>query len=240
MIMSQKPMRVRKRKGVNPQAEEKGNPAPLKAKTDGQRDYLRAMAEYDIVIATGPAGSGKTACAIGKAAQALLQGEIERIIITRPCVEANGKATNNFGALPGELKDKIAPYLIPVYEQLKKFLGLTKFNECIMNKAIEVSPLEFMRGRTFDNAYIILDEAQNCTLEQLKMLITRLGEGSKACINGDAEQTDLRYASDKDYDTDLELLCDKLEGVEGVAIVELNDGDIVRNKLIAGVLRALR
>lgn len=230
----------KRRKGVNPEAVEKGNPKSLSAKTSGQREYIRAICENNIVIATGPAGTGKTAVAVAMACQAFLNGDIERIIITRPCVEANGRTTNNFGALPGSLEEKIAPYLRPAYEELEKFLGRTKYNEARSLKVVEVSPLEFMQGRTFNDAYMILDEAQNCTTDQLKMFITRMGENSKVLINGDAEQTNLKLRSELAYPTDLEYVCDKLYDVDGVAIVKLYEADIVRNDMIARVLRALR
>jgi phosphate starvation-inducible PhoH-like protein len=226
----------RKRKGVNPEVVDKAKPKPLVAKTNGQHDYIRAICENDIILATGPAGTGKTAVAVGMAAQAILRGDVEKIIITRPCVEANGKMNNNFGALPGELEEKIAPYLKPAFEELEKFLGREAFLKFRYAKQIEVSPLEFMRGRNFHNAFMILDEAQNCTAEQLKMFITRMGDDTKVCINGDTNQTDLRHGGI----TDLEVVCDKLDGIEGIAIVELNESDIVRNPMIAKVIRALR
>ena len=231
---------TRKRRGVNPGVAEKAEPKTLAAKTSGQRSYIRAIVENDVVIATGPAGTGKTTVAVGMACQAYLRGDIEKIIITRPCVEANGKMTNSFGALPGQLEDKIAPYLRPAYEELEKFLGKTKYIEAKNYSKIEVSPLEFMQGRTFDNAYMILDEAQNCTTDQLKMFLTRMGQGSKVLINGDAEQTNRKARGDSEYRSDLEYICYKLDDVDGIAIVELCEADIVRNDMIAKILKALK
>lgn len=230
---------MKKRRGVNKAAEEKANPKPIQAKTEGQKDYIRSVVENDVVFATGPAGTGKTAVAIGMACEAMKRGLVEKIVITRPCIEANGKNTNSFGALPGELEEKIYPYLIPALEELEKFLGVTLYNQYKWEKKIHVAPLEFMRGRNFHNAFMILDEAQNCTYEQLKMFLTRMGMDTKVCINGDVQQTDLRMPMQGNFKTALELMINQLDGVQGIGLVTLTETDIVRNPMIARILRAL-
>jgi phosphate starvation-inducible PhoH-like protein len=201
----------------------------LVAKTDNQREYIRSIVENDIVFCTGPSGTGKSFIAAGIAADHLLKDKIESIIVTRPLV-CTGK---DIGSLPGELNEKIKPYLQPMEENLKYFLGRDKFGLYYNTRRIRFEPLETMRGSTFHNAYMILDEAQNCTLEQIKMFITRMGESSKVMINGDTKQTDL-------YKGDGLMYCiNKLSNINGIGVCHLDYHDIQRNGILGAVLHAL-
>jgi phosphate starvation-inducible PhoH-like protein len=213
------------------QQPDKSKLVPLEAKTDNQRRYIRAIAENDIVICSGPAGSGKSFIASGMAAHKLHseESEIEQIIVTRPLV-CTGK---ELGALPGEISDKIAPYLLPMEENLRYFLSQVWYGHYSNNRAIQYRPLEVMRGATFHNSYMILDEAQNCTVDQIKMFISRMGENSKVLINGDINQNDLRGRSG------LQFCMDRLASVPGVECCHLDYSDIQRNGLIGKVLQAL-
>lgn len=201
----------------------------LVAKTENQRNYIRSIVENDITFCTGPSGTGKSFIASGIAAEHLIKDKIETIIVTRPLV-CTGK---DIGSLPGELNDKIKPYLQPMEENLKYFLGRDKFGLYFNTRRIKFEPLETMRGATFHNAYMILDEAQNCTLEQIKMFITRMGEHSKVIINGDTKQTDLYN------NTGLSYCLNKLGGINGIGICELSYSDIQRNGILGAVLHAL-
>ena len=201
----------------------------LEAKTPNQKEYIRSIIENDIVFCSGPSGSGKSFIAAGIAAEHLHRADIEQIIITRPLV-CTGK---DIGSLPGELGEKIAPYLLPMKENLKFFLGRSYYGHYDNEGQILYKPLEIMRGATFHNAYMILDEAQNCTVEQIKMFITRMGKNSKVLINGDINQDDLRGRSGFDY------CISTLSGVTGVGICELGYEDIQRNDIIGRVLTAL-
>ena len=201
----------------------------VEAKTENQKEYIRLIIENDIVFCSGPSGSGKSFVAAGIAAEHLHRGEIEQIIITRPLV-CTGK---DIGSLPGELGEKIAPYLLPMKENLKFFLGQSFYGYYDNEGQIHYKPLEVMRGATFHNCYMILDEAQNCTVEQIKMFVTRMGKGSKVLINGDVNQDDLRGRSG------LEYCISKLKGLEGVGVCELGYEDIQRNDIIGRVLNAL-
>ena len=203
----------------------------LKPKTENQAEYIRSMAESDVTFCSGPAGSGKTAVAVGLACQHFLDNRVEKIIITRPVVEAG----RGLGFLPGTLTEKIQPYLVPVVEEMKLFLGVETYHSARSTNAIEMCPLEYMRGRNFHDTFMILDEAQNATYEQIKMFITRIGLGSKAVINGDASQTDLDHRTDGG----LEICMDKLEDIDGVSICELTNQDIVRNSIISKILSKL-
>ena len=203
----------------------------LKPKTENQAEYIRSMAESDVTFCSGPAGSGKTAVAVGLACQHFLDNRVEKIIITRPVVEAG----RGLGFLPGTLTEKIQPYLVPVVEEMKLFLGVETYHSARSTNAIEMCPLEYMRGRNFHDTFMILDEAQNATYEQIKMFITRIGLGSKAVINGDASQTDLDHRADGG----LEICMDKLEDIDGVSICELTNQDIVRNSIISKILSKL-
>lgn len=202
---------------------------PLEAKTPNQKSYIRAIVENDIVMCSGPAGCGKSYIAAGMAAHHLHREEIESIIVTRPLV-CSGK---DIGSLPGEMGDKIAPYLLPMKEKLHYFLGQAHYGHYANKQAIKYRPLELMRGSTFDHCYMILDEAQNCTIDQIKMFISRMGEGSKVLINGDVRQNDLRGRSG------LDECMEKLEHVKGVEICRLTYQDIQRNGIIGRVLQAL-
>ena len=203
----------------------------LKPKTENQAEYIRSMAESDVTFCSGPAGSGKTAVAVGLACQHFLDNRVEKIIITRPVVEAG----RGLGFLPGTLTEKIQPYLVPVVEEMKLFLGVETYHSARSTNVIEMCPLEYMRGRNFHDTFMILDEAQNATYEQIKMFITRIGLGSKAVINGDASQTDLDHRADGG----LEICMDKLEDIDGVSICELTNQDIVRNSIISKILSKL-
>lgn len=202
---------------------------PLEAKTYNQKEYIRSIIENDITFCIGPSGSGKSFIAAGIASDHLFRDKIESIIVTRPLV-CTGK---DIGSLPGELNEKIKPYLQPMEENLKFFLGRDKFGLYFNTRRIRFEPLETMRGATFHNSYMVLDEAQNCTLEQIKMFITRMGENSKVIINGDLKQTDLFNRSG------LQLCLDKLLGVNGVGICKLDYNDIQRNGILGRVLNAL-
>lgn len=202
---------------------------PLEAKTFNQKEYIRSIIENDIIFCTGPSGSGKSFIAAGIAADHIFRDKIENIIVTRPLV-CTGK---DIGSLPGEIDEKIKPYLQPMEENLKFFLGRDKFGLYFNNRRIRFEPLETMRGATYHNSYMILDEAQNCTLEQIKMFITRMGENSKVIINGDLKQTDLFSRSG------LQICLDKLLGVNGVGICKLDYNDIQRNGILGRVLNAL-
>ena len=169
----------------------------LKPKTENQEDYIRCISEDDITFCSGPAGSGKTAVAVGLACEYFLDNRVEKIIITRPVVESG----RGLGFLPGSLTEKIAPYLVPVVEEIKLYLGKETWNSARSTNSIEMCPLEYMRGRNFHNTFMILDEAQNATYEQIKMFLTRIGMGSKAVINGDISQTDLNTVSEGGLDS---------------------------------------
>lgn len=202
----------------------------FKPKTDNQSDYIVGMSENDITFCSGPAGSGKTAVAVGLACEYFLQNKVEKIILTRPVVESG----RGLGYLPGSLNEKIAPYLVPVVEEIKLYLGRETYNSARSVNAIEMCPLEYMRGRNFHSSFMILDEAQNATYEQIKMFLTRIGMGSKAVINGDVSQTDLQGC-----DGGLDLCMDRLEDVDGVCVCELTPSDIVRNGIISRILEKL-
>jgi phosphate starvation-inducible PhoH-like protein len=201
----------------------------LVAKTENQKNYIRSIIENDIIFCTGPSGTGKSFIAAGIASEHLERDQIESIIVTRPLV-CTGK---DIGSLPGELNEKIKPYLQPMEENLKYFLGRDKFGLFYNTRRIKFEPLETMRGATYHNAYMILDEAQNCTLEQIKMFITRMGEKSKVIINGDIKQTDI-YRNDS-----LHCCIQKLRHIDKIAICELDYHDIQRNGILGQVLRAL-
>ena len=203
----------------------------LKPKTENQEDYIRCISEDDITFCSGPAGSGKTAVAVGLACEYFLDNRVEKIIITRPVVESG----RGLGFLPGSLTEKIAPYLVPVVEEIKLYLGKETWNSARSTNSIEMCPLEYMRGRNFHNTFMILDEAQNATYEQIKMFLTRIGMGSKAVINGDISQTDLNTVSEGGLDSCM----DRLEEVDGVSICELTSDDIVRNRIISRILEKL-
>lgn len=220
-----------RRKKASPQKQSPQRRKSLKAKTNNQQIYIDEMVDADVTFCSGPAGSGKTAVAVGLACEYILENKIEKIIITRPVVEAG----RGLGHLPGTLTEKVSPYLVPILEEMKLYLGMDTFNSMRATNAIELCPLEYMRGRNFHNAFMILDEAQNATFEQIKMFLTRIGLGSKAVVNGDLDQTDLRGEAGGLYDC-----MDALTDLDGVAICRLTDDDIVRNGIISKILGRLR
>ena len=203
---------------------------PIKAKTHNQRKLVEASEANDIVFALGPAGTGKTYTAVALAVRALKNRLVKKIILTRPAVEAG----ENLGFLPGDLKDKVDPYLRPLYDALDDMLPLEKLNFFMANRVIEVAPLAFMRGRTLDNAFIILDEAQNATTTQLKMFLTRIGPSAKCIITGDLTQIDLPYNQKSGLRHSLEIL----EGVKGISSIYLTADDVVRHRLVKEIIKA--
>ncbi|MDE7301547.1 MAG: PhoH family protein [Clostridia bacterium] len=203
---------------------------PIKCKTVGQKAYVDAIRKNTVVFGVGPAGTGKTYLAVCLAVQAMKQKQCEKIILTRPAVEAGEK----LGFLPGDLQDKVDPYLRPLYDALQEMLGVESYTKLMERGAIEIAPLAYMRGRTLSNAFIILDEAQNTTKEQMKMFLTRLGDGSKMVITGDASQIDLPEGKRSGLIHAAKLL----DGVEGISIINLTDKDVVRNTLVMRIVRA--
>ena len=206
------------------------NGKPIKAKTRNQKKLIESCESNDVVFALGPAGTGKTYTAVALAVRALKNKLVKRIILTRPAVEAG----ESLGFLPGDLKDKVDPYLRPLYDSLDDMLPIEKLNYFMTNRVIEVAPLAFMRGRTLDNAFIILDEAQNTTSMQIKMFLTRLGPTAKCIITGDLSQIDLPYKQKSGLRQALEVL----HGVEGIGIVNLTAEDVVRHRLVKEIILA--
>lgn len=204
----------------------------LKPKTRNQSDYIVSMSENDVTFCSGPAGSGKTAVAVGLACEYILNNKVEKIVITRPVVESG----RGIGFLPGTLIEKVHPYMVPIIEEMKLYLGTETFNTMRSTNEIEICPLEYMRGRNFHNTFMILDEAQNATFEQIKMFLTRIGIGAKAIINGDLDQTDLKG----DSFGGLSSCMGSLDSLEGVGICRLDHSDIVRNDIIAKILKRLK
>ncbi len=202
----------------------------VKCKTLGQKRYIQALREHELVFGIGPAGTGKTYLAVAMAVLAFKNKEVDRIILTRPAVEAGEK----LGFLPGDLQSKVDPYLRPLYDALQEFLGLETYRQLTERGAIEVAPLAYMRGRTLNSAYIILDEAQNCSVEQMKMFLTRFGEGSRVVVTGDITQIDLPRERRSGLVHALEVLSD----VKGVSIVRLSHKDVVRHELVQRIIRA--
>ena len=203
---------------------------PIRAKTLGQKRYIDAINNNDIVFGIGPAGTGKTYLAMAAAVRAFKSKEVNRIILTRPAVEAG----ENLGFLPGDLQNKVDPYLRPLYDALFEILGHDTYNNLFEKGLIEVAPLAYMRGRTLDSAFVILDEAQNTTNEQMKMFLTRLGYGSKTIITGDVTQIDLPRGKQSGLKTVLRILA----GVKGIGITYLNKNDIVRHPLVQRIIDA--
>ncbi len=206
------------------------NGKPIQARTPHQRDLVKAFAKNDLVFALGPAGTGKTYVAIALAVRALKNKEIRKIILSRPAVEAGEK----LGFLPGDMKDKIDPYLQPLYDALEDMIPSAKLKEYMESKVIQIAPLAFMRGRTLSDAIIILDEAQNTTTHQIKMFLTRMGMNAKMVITGDVTQIDLPRTQASGLIRALNVL----RGVEGVGRVEFDKKDIVRAKLVQRIVEA--
>jgi len=219
-----------RRKKANPQKQSPQRRKRLKAKTDNQQGYIDEMVDADVTFCSGPAGSGKTSVAVGLACEYLMEERVKKIIITRPVVESG----RGLGHLPGTLVEKINPYLVPIIEEMNMYLTPSRVENMRENGTIELCPLEYMRGRNFHECFMILDEAQNATFEQIKMFITRIGRSSKAVINGDLRQSDLGNTSGG-----LEKCMDTLELVEGVAVCELDYSDIIRSDVVARILKTL-
>ena len=203
---------------------------PIKAKTVGQQNYMKAISKNTITIGVGPAGTGKTYLAVAAAVAAFRERSVNRIILTRPAVEAGER----LGFLPGDLQNKVDPYLRPLYDALYDMLGAETFQKYQERGSIEVAPLAYMRGRTLDDCFIILDEAQNTTKEQMKMFLTRLGFGSKIVITGDVTQIDLP----RDKVSGLKDAVQVLEGVKDIAICRLTSADVVRHALVQEIINA--
>jgi phosphate starvation-inducible PhoH-like protein len=203
---------------------------PIRPKTFGQKKYVEAIDKNMIVFGSGPAGTGKTYLAMAKAITAFKKGEVERIILTRPAIEAGEK----LGFLPGDLQSKIDPYLRPLYDALYEIMGAESFQKNMEKGLIEVAPLAYMRGRTLDNAFIVLDEAQNTTESQMKMFLTRIGFGSKAIITGDLSQKDLSAGTKSGLDIALKVV----RNIEGIAICNLTSKDVVRHPLVQRIVEA--
>ena len=203
---------------------------PIKAKTLGQKRYVDAIKKNTITLGIGPAGTGKTYLAVAAAVAAFRDKQVNRIILTRPAVEAGER----LGFLPGDLQSKVDPYLRPLYDALFEMLGAETYNKYLERGNIEVAPLAYMRGRTLDDSFIILDEAQNTSREQMKMFLTRLGFGSKIVITGDITQIDLP----KDTVSGLKEAMRVLEGVEDIAICRLGEADVVRHVIVQRIIRA--
>ncbi len=200
----------------------------VKAKTENQRRMMRSIQKNDMMFAIGPAGTGKTYTAVALAVRALKNKEVKRIILTRPAVEAG----ENLGFLPGDLKEKLDPYMQPLYDALFDMIPSDKLNQYIENRVIQIAPLAFMRGRTLDNAFVILDEAQNTTESQMKMFLTRMGASAKFLITGDASQIDLPAKQP----SGLLQAMRYLKNVEGIDIIELDNTDVIRHKLVKSII----
>ncbi|TVQ50230.1 MAG: PhoH family protein [Saprospirales bacterium] len=203
---------------------------PIKAKTRNQKKLVESSELNDVVFAVGPAGTGKTYTAVAMAVRAMKNRLVKKIILTRPAVEAG----ESLGFLPGDLKDKVDPYLRPLYDALDDMLPVEKLNYFMDNRIIEVAPLAFMRGRTLDNAFIILDEAQNATTTQIKMFLTRLGPSAKCIITGDLSQIDLPFSQKSGLGRAIDLL----SPLEGIGVVRLSADDVVRHRLVREIIIA--
>lgn len=200
---------------------------PLNA---GQAKLLDALAKHSLCLAVGPAGTGKTCLAISAAVEALEAGRVERIVLSRPAVEAG----ESLGFLPGDVEEKMAPYLRPLYDALSERMGSKRLKAALADGIVEIAPIGFMRGRTLNNAFVVIDEAQNCTFPQLKMILTRLGWHATMALTGDPDQSDLLEGMSGFRD-----VARKLEKVPGIAVVRLTDHDVVRHPLVASMLGVL-
>jgi phosphate starvation-inducible PhoH-like protein len=202
----------------------------IRAKTLGQQEYVKAMRAHDIVFAIGPAGTGKTYLAMAQAVSSLQRRDTDRILLVRPAVEAG----ESLGFLPGDFQEKVGPYLRPLYDALYEMMPAEKIRKRLEMGIIEVAPLAYMRGRTLNNSFVILDEAQNTTLDQMKMFLTRLGFNSKAVITGDVTQIDLS----RKEDSGLVLIQSVLKDIEGINFIYLTGKDVVRHRLVQDIIRA--
>ena len=207
-----------------------GRKGAITARTKGQGAYINTVRENDIVFSVGPAGTGKTYLAVAFAVAALDNREVDRIVLCRPAVEAG----ENLGFLPGDLKEKVDPYLTPLYDALGDMMPAARLKPFLANNTIEVIPLAYMRGRTLNNAFMILDEAQNATTMQMKMFLTRLGVNSKAIITGDITQIDLP----KRNESGLLQVINILKGIDGIGFSKLDESDVVRHKLVRDIIKA--
>lgn len=202
----------------------------IRPQSDGQRWLMAAIADHNLTLVLGPAGTGKTYLAVGAAVDALTSGAVARIVLTRPAVEAG----ESLGYLPGDINAKLAPYLRPLDDALNERLGGKRLKQLIGERAIEIAPIAYMRGRTLNNAFIVIDEAQNCTYGQIKMLLTRLGANARMVVTGDPDQSDLL-----DGLSGLAEIARRLDAIADVAVVRLDDADIVRHPLVAEMLTVL-
>lgn len=202
----------------------------VRPQTEAQAQLIEAIQTHNLTMALGPAGTGKTYLAIAQAVEALEGGEVGRIVLSRPAVEAG----ESLGFLPGDMHEKLAPYLQPLYDALSERLGAKRLKAFLANGSIEIAPVAFMRGRTLNNAFVVIDEAQNCTYAQIKMLLTRLGWHSTMVLTGDPDQSDLLAGL-----SGLSQVAERLQVVDGIAVVHLTDRDIVRHPLVASMLQVL-
>lgn len=204
--------------------------SPIKVKTVNQQKLVQAVKDHDLVFALGPAGTGKTYISVALAVRALKSKQVKKIIITRPAVEAG----ENLGFLPGDLKEKIDPYLRPIYDALNDMVPFEKLKYYMEREVIEIAPLAYMRGRTLNNAFILLDEAQNTTPMQMKMFLTRMGPESKMIVTGDTSQIDLPHNQRSGLKESVRIL----NSIEGIGFVELNERDVIRHKLVRDIIQA--
>ncbi len=204
----------------------------IRAKSKNQKKLVDSAEEHDLMFAIGPAGSGKTYTAIALAVRALKEKQVRRIILTRPAVEAGEK----LGFLPGDMKEKLDPYLQPLYDALNDMIPVGQLAKYMEEGTVQIAPLAFMRGRTLDNAFVILDEAQNTTLSQIKMFLTRMGPTAKFIVTGDLTQIDLPRASD----SGLQKALDMLQKVKGIAVVNFDEKDIIRHRLVKDIVKAFK
>lgn len=223
--------RRRKRLGTKPQ-HSGFKPVKLVGRSDNQVEYIRSIASNDIVLCSGPPGSGKTHIAVGSAVKALRAGSVEKIILTRPVVEVG----NSIGYLPGDIEDKVGPYLIPLFDELDYYVEHKHVSKLMAEGRIEICPLSMMRGQTFVNTCVILDEAQNAQRGELRMFLTRIGPESKLVLTGDLLQSDLPERVQGGFRECL----DKLEGVDGIDTIRMDKSDIVRHPLICEIERRLK
>ena len=204
----------------------------IKARTSNQRKLVKEMENNDMVFAVGPAGTGKSYTAVAIAVSALKNKQVKRIILTRPAVEAG----ENLGFLPGDLKEKLDPYMQPLYDALRDMIPAERLKEMMEDGTIQIAPLAFMRGRTLDKSFVILDEAQNATRSQIKMFLTRMGKSAKFIINGDPSQIDLPKRQPSGFTQALKVL----EGIKGISIVEFDENDVIRHKLVKAIIVAYK